>query len=211
MKTVRLLLIIASLVLLAPGPGNADEPSRQPSKPDTSENQKIIALSTGPRSAGQARDEKVSANGRPPAPNETGRQSDSKYKGRQGKPKIDAHNPKPNNNLPLAKSKAAGQASKSSGQSGLLNAGSKITPASGVPQPALNAAVPASKNGLITGKSVNRSVEPAKLPVGGGTTTPSARVARDRGNTTAAIGELAASSVKKSAAAVNGALIQRKP
>jgi len=92
-----------------------------------------------------------------------------------------------------------------------INNQSKRAPVKELHQPGLNKTVPAAKGGLMMNKTRNNHEQPARLPVGRGTTAPLPGVVPARSATVAAIGGLAASSAKHSAAALNGAAIKRKP
>ena len=111
----------------------------------------------------------------------------------------------------LSKPKIDGQASKKIGQAGPLNIEPQRAPLNRLPQTELNKTGPAARPGVTISKTGNHLIEPPKLPVGSGTIAPSARMIRDRGASTAVIGGSAASNVKNSSAAVNGAGIKRKP
>jgi 3-keto-L-gulonate-6-phosphate decarboxylase len=104
-----------------------------------------------------------------------------------------------------------GHASGKSIQAGPVNTRSKRAPVTEVHQPGLKKAATAANKGLMMNKIRNHHEQPARLPVGGGITAPSARLARDRGAAAATIGGAAASSAKHPAAALSGADIKRKP
>lgn len=78
-------------------------------------------------------------------------------------------------------------------------------------QPGLNQLSTARTDGLVWNKASRQPEQPAKLPIGSGTTAPLRSVVHERTVTAASIGGLAASSARHSTAVINGAGIKRKP
>jgi hypothetical protein len=190
MKTARFLFAVAGLMALTIGPGFADAPPSQSSKPKVQEKHKTSGSSDASTHANLVHQKKVPPDGKNPKPKVNDLHSESKINGRHSKPA---------NHGPV---------SKGTGQTAPINRNSKPTPANGRPQSEPNKTA-ASPRTIMT-KTGSQMPEAAKLPVGSGATTPAARITRDHGTTTAAVGGLAASNVKKSAAAINGASIHRK-
>jgi hypothetical protein len=72
-------------------------------------------------------------------------------------------------------------------------------------------AVAALKNGLTVNKTVNHYVQPARLPVGSGTTAPRPGLVASRSTPAAGIGGATAFSAKHPVAVLDGASIKYKP
>jgi hypothetical protein len=89
--------------------------------------------------------------------------------------------------------------------------GSEARTFSGNSQPGLNKAAIAAKDGLTMNTIGKSREQPARLPVGSGSTTPSPTVVHGRGANATMIGGLAISSVKNSAPVINGTGMNRKP
>jgi hypothetical protein len=92
-----------------------------------------------------------------------------------------------------------------------INPQHKSTPVNELHQPALRKTAISPNDGLLANKAANHLEQPAKLPVGSGTTAPRPGVVRSRSVTAAVIGGPTPSNTKHSAAAIDGTAIQRKP
>jgi len=69
----------------------------------------------------------------------------------------------------------------------------------------------AANGGSMMGKTGNHYEQPARLPVGSGTTAPRPGVVRSRSATAALLGGATGPGAKHAAAVIDGAAIRRKP
>jgi hypothetical protein len=104
-----------------------------------------------------------------------------------------------------------GHASAKSSQAGPVNAQTKPTSGNELHQPGLKKAATAANDALMKNRIANHREQPAKLPVGSGTTASLPGVVRSRSASTAVVGGAAATNAKHSAAVVNGTDMRRKP
>jgi hypothetical protein len=164
MKTARFLFAILGFGAVTLGMGFADEPSKQPSGQEPSENHTT-----------------------------TDRPADQAHGHVQDRPKQ------------LAKSR------EDSGEKRGDHTQAKRASVNDLQQPGLKRAATAANGGLVMNKIDNHHGQPARLPVGSGTTAPAPGVIRSRSATETAIGGLPSLSAKNSATGLNGTTIKRKP
>jgi hypothetical protein len=208
MKTPRFLFTVVGFGALTLGLGLAGEPSSSPSAPSRqglAEDQAASKPHAGLAQRDGERDGRDQPHGKPSKSKADGHASEqSNHTGPASKA---MPRNRPDHNYPIP----VGTSHRDARNQQVEHTHALRTPAGDLQQPGLSKPATATRNGLMMNTQGKHREQPARVPVGSGSSAPLPGVVRGRGATAAGIGGLAPSSARSSAAVINGTGMARKP